>query len=214
MKRLMLFVLFVAACINTVWGQAYEGSIKYNKKTHKAVLIDYAYPAEAVENAIIEKMAQHGYKHKEEKGIFNSDRGFLVFKNAHLADVTDEAHDYIVKVERKGKKDSDLSTLYLILAKSDVNSLERFDLERMGNVKSFLHEGLLPHVESAHLELQIKAQEDIIAKAEKKLKGLKDDQASLEKKLADNKKDQENTEKDIENQKQALETLISKRAAN
>ncbi len=44
---------------------------------------------------------------------------------------------------------------------------------------------LQPDVEASNLELQIKDQEDVVAKAEKKLKNLKDDQESMEKKIKD-----------------------------
>ena len=59
-----------------------------------------------------------------------------------------------------------------------------------------------------------KAQEETVAKAEKKLQDLKDDQVSLEKKLQQNKIDQDSTQKDIENQKQALGVLVGKRKTN
>ena len=46
------------------YSQAYEGTIEYNKKKQAAIVIDYAYPAEAVENAIVQKMERMGYKGK------------------------------------------------------------------------------------------------------------------------------------------------------
>jgi chromosome segregation ATPase len=73
---------------------------------------------------------------------------------------------------------------------------------------------MIPEIEAANLEIQIKDQQEIVAKAEKKLNGLKDDQVTLEKKLRENKADQEATQKDIEAQKQALGTLIGKRKTN
>jgi predicted nucleic acid-binding Zn-ribbon protein len=66
-------------------------------------------------------------------------------------------------------------------------------------------------VEAADLELQILAQQEVVAKAEKKLRDLKEEQASLEKKILENKTGQENTQKDIEAQKQALGVLEGKR---
>ena len=41
-------------------SQAYEGTIEYNKKKQAAIVIDYAYPAEAVENAIVQKNGKDG----------------------------------------------------------------------------------------------------------------------------------------------------------
>jgi chromosome segregation ATPase len=69
----------------------------------------------------------------------------------------------------------------------------------------------LPEIEEADLELQIQAQQAVVAKAEKKLRDLKEEQINLEKKLAQNKTDQESTQKDIEIQKQQLGVLTGKR---
>lgn len=210
MKRSLfsIFLLLGISCI--LFGQAYEGTTKYDKKTQRSVMIDYSFPPEAVENAFIQKMADLGYKPKEEKGLFNSDRGFLVFKSAYLTDISDQAVDYIIKVEKKGRKDDDQSVLYMIMLKGDKNILEGMTVENVMKAKSFLN-NLAPDVEAANLELQIQGQEEVIAKAEKKLKDLKDDQDNLEKKLRENSKDQENTAKEIEAGKQALEALKGKR---
>jgi hypothetical protein len=70
---------------------------------------------------------------------------------------------------------------------------------------------MLPDIEAANLELQIKAQEELIAKTEKKLKNLQQDKADLEKKLSQNAKEQEETIKDIQDQKQQLGNLQGKR---
>lgn len=84
------------------------------------------------------------------------------------------------------------------------------DAADAGRAKSFLN-NLLPEVEAADLELQIIAQQEVVAKAEKKLRDLKEEQTSLERKIADNKTNQDNTQKDIESQKQALGVLEGKR---
>lgn len=213
MKKLsLLFIGFLSVSI-AVLSQAYEGNIQYDKKKQTAIVIDYSYPSQAVENAIIQRMEKLGYRAKEEKGILNRDKGFLVFKNAYVTDITNEKMDYIIKVERKSRKENDEAVLYLILQNDGVNKIDKLDAYDIGNAKSYLN-NMLPDIEAANLELNIKAQEEVVAKAEKKLTGLKDDQASLEAKLQQNKTDQESTQKDIETQKQALGVLIGKRKTN
>lgn len=206
----MFTLLFAVGFVTMASSQAYEGTIQYDKKKQRAVMIDYGFTAEAVENAFVQKMARLGYKPKEEKGILNKDKGFLVFKNSYVTDISSERMDYIVKVERKSRKEKDEAVLYLILSRDEKNLMDALSPEDIGRAKSYLN-NLLPDVEAASLELEIKAQEEAIAKAEKKLRDLRDDQASLEKKLADNKTDQENTQKDIENQRQSLGVLMGKR---
>lgn len=210
MKRLLFSTVVLSFFSHFLFAQAYEGTTKYNKKTQRAIMIDYSFPPEAVENAFVQKMGELGYKPKEEKGLFNSDKGFLVFKSAYITEISDQAVDYIIKVERKSRKEDDQSVLYMIMNKGDQNVLEGMNAEGVTQAKLFLN-NLLPDVEAANLELQIRDQEEKIAKAEKKLKGLKDDQESLEKKLRENTKDQEDTSKEIEAGKQALEALKAKR---
>ena len=72
MKRNMFTLLLVVGFVTMASAQAYEGTIQYNKKKQQAVMIDYGFTPEAVENAFVQKMAKLGYKPKEEKGILNN----------------------------------------------------------------------------------------------------------------------------------------------
>jgi hypothetical protein len=213
MKKVFLNFIFSLFTILSTQAQAYEGAIQYDKKKQQAILIDYSYSSEAVQNAITGKLAKMGYKPKEEKGIFNKDKGFLVYKNTYINDISTERMDYIINVERRSRKEKDEAILYLILSRDGNNLFSKVDIAVISNAKTFLN-NLLPEVEAADLELKIKAQEEVVAKAEKKLRDLKDDQSNLEKKLTQNKKDQEDTQKDIEAQKQALGILVGKRKSN
>jgi hypothetical protein len=217
MKSRLFFLVITTCFLSVVYGQAYESTIEYDKKKQNAYTIEYPYSAEALENAIVSKIEKMGYKGKEEKGLFNKDKGFIVFKSAYITDISDNAMDYIVKVEQKSRKDKNTSVLYMIVNKDGDDASKTFEASDVRKVKSFL-ENLQPDVEAANLELQIKDQEDMVAKAEKKLKNLKDDQESMEKKikglqddLKKNAKDQDDAQKDIENQRAALEGLKAKR---
>jgi hypothetical protein len=212
MKKIS-FLLMSLTITMTTMSQAYEGNIQYDKKKQAAIAIDYSYPPEAVQNAITQKMEKLGYRAKEEKGILNRDKGFLIFKNAYVTDISKDKLDYIIKVERKSRKENDEATLFLIMQKDGINAIDKMPADEISSAKNYLNK-LLPDIEAANLELQIKAQEEVVTKAEKKLKDLKVDQASLEAKLQQNKTDQENTQKDIEAQKQSLGILIGKRKTN
>lgn len=213
MKKISLLFLSVTIMTVSILAQAYESSIQYDKKKQNGIAIDYSYPAQAAENAIVKKLEKMGYKPKEEKGILNRDKGFLVYKNIYFTDISKDRMDYMIKVEKKSRKAEDESVLYMIMMKGDQNALSTMEANEVSKAKNFLN-SMLPDIEAANLELQIKAQEEIVAKAEKKLSDLKTDQVGLEKKLQDNKAAQETTQKDIEDQKQALGTLIGKRKTN
>lgn len=210
MKKLLLSLLVAMVFENIVSAQAYEGTIEYDKKKQDAFMIDYPYPPEAVENAITKKMAKLGYKPKEEKGLFNKDKGFKVYKDAFITDINADRMDYIIKVEPKSRKNQDESVVYMIIQKDGNNAKSAFDVMQVEKTKTFLSH-LQPDVVAESLELDIKAQEEAVSKAEKKLRGLKDDQNDLEKKLKDNQSEQKDTEKEIEAKKQALDALKAKR---
>ena len=210
MKKIYTVIAGLFFFASGLLAQAYEGNIQFDKKKQDAIVIDYAYPAEAVENAFVQRMEQLGYRPKAEKGFLNKDKGFLVFKNVTVIDISDTKIDYIVKVERKSRKESDESVMYMILQKDGENALQKLEAFDVGRAKTYVN-NLLPDIEAANLELQIKSQEESISKAEKKLRDLQDEKTSLERKLNENEKNQESTQKDLESQRRNLETLVGKR---
>ena len=213
MKKIVLLPVIILFFALASFAQSYEGTIQFDKKKQTAIVCDYSYPAQAVENAFVKRMEQLGYKAKEEKGILNRDKGFLVFKNAYVTDISKDKMDYIIKVERKSRKESDESVIYMIMLKNDANAIPTMEAYDIGKAKSYLNE-MLPDIEAANLELQIAAQEEVVTKAEKKLKDLQDDKLNLEKRLAENATAQDETIKDIDAQKKSLEALKEKRKKN
>ena len=128
MKKNVFTLLLLIGFVTMASAQAYEGTIQYDKKKQRAVMIEFGYTPEAVENAFVQKMAKMGFKPKEEKGILNKDKGFLVFKNAYITDITSERIDYIIKVERKSRKEKDEAVLYVIMNKGDMNIMDAASL--------------------------------------------------------------------------------------
>lgn len=213
-----VFLLLLGSPFLSV-AQSYEGSIEYNKKKQQAFVVHYDFPPEAVENAIVQKIERMGYKGKEEKGVFNKDKGFRVYKDAYISEISDRSMDYIIKVERKSRKDKDATTVYLLINKDGENAMKDFSSTEIRRAKDFLN-SLMPDVEAANLELQIRAQEELISKTEKKLRNLQDDKKTMEEKIRklendikSNEKDQSNTQEEINNQRMALEALRGKRKA-
>ena len=112
MTRILLPVLLAIITPVLLLAQAREGNTEYDKKKQPAFIIDYAYPPEAVENAFFQKLEKLGYRGKEEKGVFNKDKGFRIFKGAYITEVSDKSLDFIVKIEPKSKKDDGATSLY------------------------------------------------------------------------------------------------------
>lgn len=216
MKIFLLYlVLFFSSSI--VFAQAFEDKIEYAKKNQPCLVMNYSYTPQAVENAIINKMSKMGYKGKEEKGLFNKDKGFRVYKGTYIQEISSSRYDYILKVERKSRKESDETVLYFLIQKDDENLLPTMQAEDLGKAKAFLY-NLMPDIEAANLELQITAQEEVVSKAEKKFRTLQGDKEDMEKRLKklqddikQNEKDQVDQQAEIESQKKALEELRNKR---
>ena len=219
MRKSAFSMIFLLVSV-FLYAQAFEDKIEYNKEKQACIVIEYNYPSQAVENAFISKMNKLGYKGKEEKGMFNKDKGFRIYKDAMVADISPSRYDYVINIDRKSKKESDAAVLYLIVMKDNANALSRLNTEELTSAKVFLT-NLTPDIEEANLELQITAQEDVVVKAEKKLKSLQSDKDDMEKKIKKlqddiktNEKDQEKQNAEIENQRKALESLKGKRKAS
>jgi len=203
-------LLVVSFIFLTSFAQSYEGTVEYQKKDERAIVMEFPYPPSVVEDAIIDKMDKMGYKKKESKG-------FLIYKDAVLKEISSEPADYMIKVERKSRKDKDESLVYFIVSRNNENILARNDALVNSNARIFVN-GLTPDVDAYNLEVQIKDQEETVAKAEKKLKNLREDQSDLEKKLRklqedlkNNAKDQEDQQKEVDKQKQSLDGMKSRR---
>ena len=105
MRKLIPALFILLAISIDGFTQAYETTTEYDKKKQAAFASDYNYSEEAVENAIIKKMEKLGYNGKAEKGLFNKDKGFRVYKNTLISEISSKSMDYVLKVDRKaGKK--------------------------------------------------------------------------------------------------------------
>lgn len=197
MKKFLLGLIAIVAVTGIVSAQAYEGTLKVKKVEEPAIVMVYNYPSEIVENAFKARLAD-----KRLKG--DKSRGFLVYNRSVISEVASSPLDYSFKFDEKGKKGKETTTVYLLM-KGD-NSLANDPTIVGRNAKSFL-ESMIPGVEKSNLIAQIKQQEEVLVKEEKRLKELKEDHSDLEKKLKDNEKKQEAQEKVIASQKDILSDL-------
>ena len=216
MRKLVLFTIFLSISF-LLEAQAHEGVVEYNKGKQACIVMEYNYPAEAVENAMRAKLLKLGYGGKEEKGMFNKDKGFRVYKETTVGEISPNKYDYAINIERKSHKEADETIVNLVIFKDDVNALSKLSKEELEKVKSFLN-NLLPEVEASNLEIVIGAQILTVEKADKKLKTLEDERVQMESKIKKlqeeiekNLKDQELQKKEIENQNKSLDALKGRR---
>jgi hypothetical protein len=210
MKKLMFLFVVLLAVNSRISAQIYEKTVEFDKKKYSAFMSELAYPSAAVENALVKRFAKMGYKPKQEKGIFNKDKGFYVFSAAVVSSISTSPCDYLIKFENSSRKGKESSVMTLVVLDAGEAISRDSNPEKATAIKKFLGTFDAEYVAEA-LELQIKAQEDAVAKTDKKLKSLQADQADLEKKLENNKQAQKDTEAELAAKNQTLEALRAKR---
>ncbi len=208
---------FISFCMlfsaGLLYGQAQEGSVEYQKTQQPAAVIELPYAPDIV-NA-----AMNDYLSKKGKSKGSDLKGFTTFRNTQVLQNDMANADLYFKVERKSRKEKEVSIVSLLLSlpkvgEPTVNTVHHLDMEQ---AKTYLNE-LVPAIEAYDLELQIKEQNEAVIKAESKYKSLVDDGADLEKKriaiekkIQDNKQEQQAQIAEVENQKQKLTGRVGQR---
>lgn len=216
MKK-FLFILLISGLPFFANAQptASEGSTDYQKTAQPAAIIELPYAEKIVEKGIKDYMASKGFKDNSGKS------GYTVYRSYKLKDTHDYNSDLYFKIERKSRKEKELTVVFLVVGKNgeDVKKRVASDNSSIDGAAALLN-NMAPSIAAYNLEVQITEQEENIKKSEKRYTGLVEDQKDLEKrlkaleeKLAENKKDQEKQTEDVKKQKELLETLRSRRKA-
>ncbi|HMK03812.1 MAG TPA: hypothetical protein VK489_06455 [Ferruginibacter sp.] len=209
MKYLSILVFSFVSCI-TINAQSRINSIAYQKINRDAIVNDIPFPESVTGKAIQDTLEKLGYKGKESKG-------FTVYKGVKLSALGSDAYDLYFMVDRKSKKEKELSVVTMMISKGfDDFVTEKSDADLMRRAKTYL-DSLRNAVAVYDLGQQVIEQDDVVKKNEKKASGLVADAEDLQKRkkkleaeIEQNIKDQENQQKELEKQKQILGTLKSK----
>jgi hypothetical protein len=208
MKKI-LFLMLTLCAAQLVCGQVYEGLADYNKKAQPAIIGEYRYPQETVEKTLTDKLEHMGLKVK-------SSKGFLIVNNAVISSISSKQMDYAFKIERKSKREKDVTVVSMVINLNDANTIA----DNSSDAKTFLKD-LAPSIDGLHNDNMVNDQYTALTKAQKKLKNLQDDQASMEKKvrnlqddLKTNEKDQADQQKEIQRQQEILDAMKAKKTGN
>jgi hypothetical protein len=213
-KNLLLLVVLISPIIFLrAQTSATEGKIEYKKGEKPAAVIELPYSPEVVEGAIKDYLSLKGLK-------LDRSKGFQVYRGARL-DESDELSDLHFKVEKKSKKEKDVSVVYLMVGKPDEDlSLRSLDDRYKVDAGINFLNNIVPSVESYSLNVDIDNQEDDVKKAERKLKELEDEQEDIEKKiknlqqrLEENREDQRKQADEVSKKKIEYETLKARKKA-
>ena len=211
MKK-MIFLSPLLLFVSFLFGQAKEGLVTYQKKQEPAAVISLPYSTEMINMVMNDYLSKKGSKASDIKG-------FKTYRNTRLMDNDSVSADLYFKIDPANTKDKVQSTVYLMVGVPNEDIANRnpgaqFNMEQ---AITFLN-NLLPVMESYKLEVQIRDQNDLVIREEKKSKSITDDGLDLSKKKFDldrkvegNKLDLEKQNIEVEKQKQALALLINQR---
>jgi len=208
----LMVLVTVISLSSPVFSQSGETKVEYQKSDKIVATIELPYSSEVVEDAIKEYMGKKGGKSDHIKS-------FDVYRNARLSETDPEIVDVHCKVERKLVNDRERSIVYMLIGRPGENIGVRTSDDRfkVTDAKELLNT-MAPYIDAYNLDVQIKKQEEVVKKSEKRLLNLKDDQYDLEKrlkslqdKIAANKNDQMLQTEDLNRQKDTLNTIQNKK---
>lgn len=210
MKKIIGLVVLIALYAATQ-AQSYTGTADYKKMSRQAIFNEVPFGEKVTEAAIQDSLEKLGYKPKESKG-------FMVYRGVKLSSLSNEPLDIYFSVERKSRKEKEISVITMLMAKGEDNFITQgVDPGIIENGKSFLN-GFTNYIDSYNLEQQIAEMEEIRITNEKKTASLTSDAEDLQKKkkkiekeIEDNIKEQADHKEAAEKNLQSLEVLKSKR---
>lgn len=201
----------LSALSMAAFAQPRLATAEYNKSMQPAVEMDYAFPDKTVLKAMVDKIERKGYRAKEVKG-------YMVFRGVILDELGPNNYDLYFKAERKSRKEKDASILTMLIASGAEQFIgDSTNARVVANAKSFL-ERHMADVEAYDLELQIREQEELTVKADKKYNNLLEDhqdllkkKEKLEKEIEENIARQAEQKAAVEKERQILTNLKAKR---
>lgn len=211
MKYIALALLLVCGIMTAHAQSVSEGAVEYQRTKQPALITELPYEEDVVEKALLEFMAKKGHKSSDV-------RGFMVFR-AYKLPGQENSCDVYFKLDRKSRKEKDVTTVYMVAGKNGEDLANRVGAGHttLAGGKELLDE-FRPVLEAYSLELNITAQEEAYKKAQRKFDNLVDDSVSLLKKkqslelqLAQNKDSRDKQKAEVEKQQQILDAMKAKR---
>lgn len=215
-KYTFLFIFSIAAIV--VSAQSYYAKSKYDKEIKPGLALQLPYSPDVAEGTIIQKLKEIGYEVETKGTLFwkkNKINGYYEFNSVNMPTSNGyKALDLYFNVERKSRKESDQSIMYLLVSSGNKNFISPdTDSASYNAARRFLN-GFVSRTAAFKLNLDVETQEKVVLDAEKKLNDLQTDADNMRKKIAQlqqdlvtNVDDQEKQFKEIEMQRVKLEEL-------
>src|SRR6476469_7324904 len=210
MKKLLNILLLTVLVAATAHSQSHYVFIDFKDAQKPGIQNEFNYPEKTVNDAIIDRLNKLGYKGKDVKG-------YTVYRGVVLPELGNQPYDLYFKVDRKSRKDKDVSVVNMLISRGNKNFIsDSSDSRTINNAKNYL-DNLKNSIAAYDLQQQINAQQEALTKAEKKYKSLQDDaddlqkrKKKLEQQIEDNAKAQKDQQAEIERQRQLFESIKSR----
>ena len=211
MKKIIYALILIFLFNVSSFAQAHYVFIDFKDGQKPGIQNDVPYTDKVVTGAIKSKLEKLGYKGKEAKG-------YDVYRGVNLPELGLGTYDLYFKVDRKSKKEKDISTVTMLISKgNEIYVTETDDAQTIENAKTFLN-NLFVTAAAYSLDKEIIAQQETVNKSEKKYKSLVSDaddlqkrKRKLEQQIEENIKDQKNQQAEVEKQRQILESLKTRK---
>lgn len=208
--KLIIFVIITAMITLNVNAQSLTGITSFNKSPQSSLIYNLPFSDEAVSGGIETKMISFGKPRKM--------KGFLMYKNVRIPEISNDALTIYFGADKKSNKDNSNAVLTMLLANEGNRFYTTEENKELFSKAAIYLNTFEPAVAAASLELQIKEQDEVIKKTDKKLKNLRDDKIDfenqkkkLESKIEQNTNDIIKQEQDVTKQKELLDSLIKNR---
>ncbi len=190
MKKIYLVLLFVLIYF-TGNSQAIFQSINYGEKMEPGLMLQLDDKTKVVQNTILEKLEETGYKPETKGALFwksNTINDFYIFKQVTLPQLKNQTLDLYFKVEKQ-KDDKRKSTIYMLVSKGYNNFVSpESDTAIYRAARKFLN-SFIKETEAFKLSIAIEEQQEKLDDSKKKMKDLKKDGDDMQKKMDDLKKE-------------------------
>jgi hypothetical protein len=203
------FTLLLFAFYFGTSAQSVSTSVKFDKSNKPALMLYLPYNQEIAEGTILTKLKEIGFEPETSGSLFwkqSKVNGFYAFKGVALKGDKSELVDLYFKVDRRGSKKDNQSVMYLLTSKGADNFIsDASDAGIYSASQRFLN-GFVNETATYKHTLDVKSQEETVAKTEKKLAGLMDEEKDLTKKIAKLQDDLRKNKEDQAKQQMVIET--------
>lgn len=220
MTRLFVLMAFLCAGTLSAVAQATYSTITINKKMQPGLILELPNTTDVAEGTLLQKLKETGYSPETSGAMFwkkNKQDGFYVFNGVTLPALNNQKLDLYFKIEPKGRKAKDQSTMFMLVSKGYDNFVsQELDSVTFLAATQFLNSFIGSNL-SFGLQQEIEAQEKVVANAERKLSNIEGDEKALRKKIeqlqadvVNKQSDKDLQAKEIANQKSILDALKAK----